>query len=92
MRTRIDELCDAFARGEAALFMLRFDRFRAAAAGDLFFFILDLGDEIDNFAAVFGEVGRLGVDGGFQDGRRHSQSLAAKWRMLPIQLKRQIAQ
>jgi hypothetical protein len=45
-----------------------------------------LSDEIDDLAAVLGEVGRLGVDGGFQDGRRHSQSLAAKWRMLPIRI------
>ena len=88
MRAGIDELGDAFARGEAAFFVLRFDRFGAAALGDLRFFIFNLSDEIDDFAAVFGEVGRLGVDGGFQDGRRHSQSLAAKWRILPIPVRR----
>ena len=84
MRAGIDQLRDAFARGEPAFFVLRLDRFGAAALRDLLFFIFDLSDEIDDLAAVFGEVGRLGVDGGFQDGRRHSQSLAAKWRILPI--------
>ena len=78
MRAGIDELGDAFARGEPALLVLRLDGFCAAALRDLLFFVLDLRDEIDDFAAVFGEVGRLGVDAGFQDGRRHSQSLAAK--------------
>ena len=84
MRAGIDQLRDAFARGEPAFFVLRLDGFRAAALRDLRFFVLDLSDEIDDLAAVFGEVRRLGVNTGFQDGRRHSQSLATKWRILPI--------
>jgi hypothetical protein len=90
MRAGIDQFRDAFAGGEATLFVLRFGRFGAAALGDLLLFILYLSNEIDDFSAVFGEVGRLGVDAGFQDGRRHSQSLAAKWRMLPIRQKKRI--
>jgi hypothetical protein len=48
--------------------VLRFDGFRAAAGRNLFFLILDLRNKIDNLAAISGEVWRLGVDAGFQDG------------------------
>src|ERR1700759_1039851 len=78
MRAGIDEFGDAFACRETAFFVLRFDGFGAAALRDLLFFVFDLGDEIDDFSTVLSELGRLSVDGGFQDGRRHSQSLVAK--------------
>ena len=67
VRARVNQLCDAFASGQAAFFVLRFDGFRAAAGTNLFFLILDLRNKIDNLAAIFGEVWRLGVDAGFQD-------------------------
>ena len=43
---RIDQLGDALARRQAALFVLRFDGFRAAALVDLGFLILDFRDQI----------------------------------------------
>ena len=74
LRAGIDQLRDAFARREPAFLVLRFDGFRAAALANLLFFVLDLGEEIDDAAVVFFEVGRLRVDAGFQDGRSHSQT------------------
>jgi hypothetical protein len=74
MRAGVDKLLDPLASREPALFVLGFDGFWAAALGDLLFFVLDLRKEIDDLAAVFREVRRLGVDAGFQDGRGHSQA------------------
>jgi hypothetical protein len=54
--------------------MLRFDSFRAAALANLFFFILDFREEINNAAVVFFKVRGLCLYAGFQNGRSHSQT------------------
>ena len=72
--TGIDQLRDAFARRKPAFFVLRFDGFRAAALANLFFFVLNFCEEINDAAVIFFEVGRLRLHAGFQDGRSHSQT------------------
>ena len=68
----IDQLGDALARSQAALFVLRLNCFGAPALANLFLFILDLGEKIDDAARVLFEVGRFAICGSFQDGSGHS--------------------
>jgi hypothetical protein len=58
--------------------VLGVDGFGAAAFGDEFFLILEGGEEIDDAAGIFFELGRLGVDGRFQDGSGHA--MTSEWR------------
>ena len=66
-RTRIDQLGDALAGGQAALFVLRFDGLCAATHANLFFLVLDGGKQIDGAAGVLFEFWRLTIGTGFQD-------------------------
>jgi hypothetical protein len=74
LRARVYQFGDAFPRCEAAFLVLRFDSFCTAALANLFFFVLNFCEEINNAAVVFFEVGRLRLHAGFQDGRSHSQT------------------
>jgi len=53
--TRIDQLGDAFAGGEPALFVLRFDGLCPAALANLFFLVLDFSQQINDAAGVLFE-------------------------------------
>ncbi len=68
MSAGIDESGDAFAGGEAILFVLGFDGFGATTLTDLFFLILDGGEEGDHLLGVLFELRGLEIDGGFQGG------------------------
>lgn len=54
--------------------MLRCDGFRAATLANLFLFVLDLRQKVNDAAVVFLEVGRLRLYVGFQNGSGHSQT------------------
>ena len=56
MGARVDKLRDAFAGSQAALFVLRVNRFRAATLADLFLLVLDLGQKLDDAAGILFEV------------------------------------
>ncbi len=73
LRTGIDQLCDALAGGETAFFVLRFDGLRATALADLFFFVLDFCQQIDDAAGVLFEFGRFQIRSCFQNGIRHAK-------------------
>ena len=54
---------DSFAGREPALFVLRFDRFRATALANLLFLILDFGEQFDDASGILVKVGRIAIDG-----------------------------
>src|SRR5262249_31925422 len=87
-RAFIVQFLDAFARSEAAFFVLRFVSFGAAAFAVLLFFILDLRQKLDDAAGVLFEVGRFAVDVGAQSGRRHAASSETTRRSLQYTVSR----
>ena len=72
MGARVDKLRDAFAGSQAALFVLRVNRFRAATLADLFLLVLDLGQKLDDAAGILFEVWRIAIGGRFQDRNGHA--------------------
>jgi hypothetical protein len=57
LRAGIDQLGDTLPRRQPAFFMLRFNGFRASALSNLFFFVLNFREEINDAAVIFLEVG-----------------------------------
>ena len=82
-RVRIDQLGDAFARRQAAFFVLRFDGFRAAALLNFGFLVLDFGEQVHHAARILLEVRRVSVDLGFNNGTRQGRLLSGFIRGMP---------
>ncbi len=80
---RIDQPGDAFARRQAALFVLGFDGFGAAALLNFGFLILDLGDQVDHAARILLEVRRVAFDLGVDNGTRQGRLLLGFIRGMP---------
>ena len=59
---RVNQLGDAFARGEALLLVLIFNRLDTTALADLFLLIVDLRYQVSHGAHIFFESRRGGVD------------------------------
>src|SRR5580658_7896807 len=59
---RVDQLGDALASRQPALFMLRLDGFRASALPDALFLIFYFRQLVDHLPAAFLKVGRFRVD------------------------------
>jgi len=68
MSAGIDERGDAFASGEAILFVLGVDGFGSAAFANFLFLIFEGGKQLDHALGVFFELRRFQIDAGFQDG------------------------
>ncbi len=72
VRVWVDEFRDAFTGGQAAFFVLRVDRFCAAALADEFFLILHFREEFDDVAGILLKVFRVAINGGFQNRSGHA--------------------
>ncbi len=66
LRARIDEQRNAFARGQAALLVLRLDGLFAAALLDDFFFVADTGDQFGHGILIALEARGVGLDLGVE--------------------------
>ena len=74
VRVGISQFRDTLAGRQAALFVLRLDRFRSATLPNLFFLVLNFREQIDHAARVFFEVGGFAICASFQNGSGHARA------------------
>ena len=71
---RINQFGNALASREPAFLVLRFDGLGAAALANLFFLVLDFGEQINDAAGVLFKFGRFKIRTGFQNRIRHAKT------------------